>query len=137
MVSTYLKSAGMCDNLTTLGYYFKSIGWDLMAFIISVFAVYAIFVAFPRYWLKWWAEDTEGRIILYTTGYLLLSLGVSVSKYIAIGSIVGTDVPNFQALLSNFSYITSVATPLKEQIYAQILTLILGLSLFWLVPEAD
>lgn len=110
MVRTHLNSSGMHDNLTTIGYYFKSVGWDLMAFLIGVFAVYAFFVAFPRYWLKWWTEDTGGHIILYTTVYLVLAIGVSLPKYIiALANKVIADVSTLQAILSNFSYIASVA----------------------------
>ena len=98
----------MCDNLTNIGYYFASIGWDLITLITGLFAVYSFFTAFPAYWLKWWTDDRGGHMNLYIPVYLALSLGVSLSKNIASGRTGVADAPIHQAILFNVSYITSV-----------------------------
>lgn len=60
------------------GYWLRSIGWRLGGSFLLGNLLYAFFLTFPQFWLKWWTDDEEGHMVMYMLGYLLLSGGALI-----------------------------------------------------------
>jgi hypothetical protein len=57
----------------SLGYYFSSIDFTNIFFLITSTVSYALFISIPQYWLQLWAELGGRSTAFYVGGFVLLS----------------------------------------------------------------